>query len=70
MNCPGSVAVTADASHDEDSWLGFTEMAEGHLEKKLEQQQADCEHAWVLNVKPAVCLYCGARKKPRASKHR
>lgn len=22
----------------------------------------ECQHAWILNVKPAVCLYCRARR--------
>jgi hypothetical protein len=22
----------------------------------------ECDHAWILNVKPAVCLYCRARR--------
>lgn len=24
-----------------------------------------CDHAWVLNIKPAVCLWCGARRQSR-----
>jgi hypothetical protein len=26
---------------------------------------AKCNHAWILNVKPAVCLWCKARKQPK-----
>lgn len=25
----------------------------------------ECQHAWILNVKPAVCLFCRARKQSR-----
>ena len=26
---------------------------------------SECDHAWILNVKPAVCLWCGALKEVR-----
>ena len=35
---------------------------------KRDEERAKCDHAWVLNVTPAVCLYCGARKPQRAKR--
>lgn len=34
----------------------------------MDGTQRACVHAWVLNVKPAVCLWCGARKQPRGKR--
>jgi len=33
--------------------------------RRIRAEQAKCNHAWVLNMKPAICLWCGARKQSR-----
>jgi hypothetical protein len=35
---------------------------------KRDEERAKCSHAWVTNVRPAVCLFCGSRKPQRKSK--
>ena len=44
--------------------------AEDKVDPPITRKQSEekCDHAWVLNVKPAVCLWCGARKQPKGKR--
>jgi len=33
------------------------------LRKDRESREPACDHAWILNVKPNVCLRCGQTRK-------
>ena len=35
-------------------------------EERANAKGVKCDHAWILNIKPTVCMWCGERRKTRS----